>query len=98
MKKTGRTLVLVALIFALGCTPFLAGCSVSEDGRQAALKATEAAVETQVGAVEDYNGIVGPTLEANYVQTEAEAAKYGAEMERILKEGLGADRELQSGI
>ncbi len=98
MKKTQKNMVLMLLIITYICAIFLNGCAVSEGGVQAARKAKETAVETKVGAVEEYNGVVGPTLEANYYQSDAEEKEYGTEMERIMKEGLDTERELQSGI
>ena len=67
-------------------------------GVEAAKKATEATVKTQVGSVDSYTGVVNPTLDANYHQTPEEAQRYGAQMDEILTNGLGADRVLQSGI
>ncbi len=98
MKKTRKTMVVMLLVLTHVCVFFLNGCAVSEKGAEAARKAKETAVETQVGAAEEYNGVVGPTLEANYYQSDAEEKEYGTEMERIMKEGLDTERELQSGI
>ena len=98
MKRHGKGRSVAAFLFAALCIALLASCSAGEKGAQAARKATEAAVQTQVGSVDSYTGVVNPTLEANYHQTPEEAQRYGAEMEEILTNGLGADRVLQSGI
>ncbi|MGN0307881.1 MAG: hypothetical protein ACI4DN_06675 [Lachnospiraceae bacterium] len=98
MKKQGRISLVIMLVMALTCTSLLTGCGSTEKGEQAARKAVGTAVVNEAGAVGDYNGIVGPTLEAVYTQTEEEAKKYDAEMKNIMENGLGADRELQSGI
>lgn len=98
MKKPGKRLSLIPPIFALLVLISLTACTVDEKGVQAAKKATEATVKTQVGVVESYTGVVNPTLDANYLQTPEEAQRYGAEMEDIITNGLGADRVLQSGI
>lgn len=98
MRKNGRRTLAGALALSLGCALFLTGCGANEKGVQAAKKAAGTTVRNEVGFEDSYTGVVDPQLEANYVQSDAEARKYGAEMENILKNGLGADRELQSGI
>ena len=98
MKKSGKHLSLVPPIFALLVLISITACTVNEQGIQAAKKATEATVETQVGVVESYTGVVNPTLDANYLQSAEEAQRYGAEMQDIIENGLGVDRVLQSGI
>ena len=98
MKKLGKHLSLIPSIFVPLVLISLTACTVSEEGVQAAKKATETAVENQIGVVESYTGVVNPTLDANYLQTAEEAQRYGAEMQDIITNGLGADRVLQSGI
>lgn len=98
MNRHGKALSVLVLLFAALCITLLASCSASEKGVEAAKKATEAAVTNQVGSVDSYTGVVNPTLDANYHQTPEEAQRYGAQMEEILTNGLGADRVLQSGI
>ncbi len=77
---------------------FLTGCLETEAGAKAANKAKPTVVNNEVGAVESYAGVIKPTLEANYVQTSEEAARYGAEMADIIENGLNTERKLQSGI
>ena len=98
MNRHGKALSVLVLLFAALCITLLASCSASEKGVEAAKKATEATVKTQVGSVDSYTGVVNPTLDANYHQTPEEAQRYGAQMDEILTNGLGADRVLQSGI
>ena len=97
-KSMKKRLLISVVVGTLVGTSLLAGCGTSEKGKAAARKATETAVENQVGGAEDYNGIAEPTLDAVYTQSEEEAQKYGKEMQDIIENGLGADRELQTGI
>ena len=88
-----------AAALALGAAAVLGGCcDDGSPGREKAERMGKPAVRCEVGAAADYSGVKDPKLEAVYVQTPAEAEKYGPIMREILENGLGGERKLQSGI
>ena len=88
----------MALALALGAATVLGACDGSGAGKQKAAGMRKAPVRCEAGAAGDYAGVKNPTLEAVYVQTPAEAEKYGPIMREIRENGLGGERKLQSGI
>lgn len=87
-----------AVALTLGAAAVLSGCATNAAGQNAAGSMQKPKVTVQAGAVEDYNGVVGPTLKAVYVQSEEDAKKYDPIMQDILENGLDTERELQTGL
>ena len=87
-----------AVALTLGAVAVLGGCAANGSGKDAAAIMRKPAVNFQAGATEDYTGVVGPTLKAVYVQSEADAKKYEPIMKDIMENGLDTERELQSGL
>ena len=87
-----------AVALTLGAAAVLSGCATNATGKEAAVSMSKPKVTVQAGATEDYTGVVGPTLNAVYVQSEADAKKYEPIMKDILENGLDTERELQTGL
>ena len=82
----------VAMALAFGAAALLGACGENGAGQ------SKTAVRYEVGAAADYNGVKNPTLDAVYVQTPAEAEKYGPVMQEIRENGLNSKRKLQTGL
>ena len=87
-----------AVALTLGATYVLSGCAANAAGQNVASSMQKPKVTVQAGATEDYNGVVGPTLNAVYVQSKEDAQKYEPIMQDILENGLETERELQTGL
>ncbi|MBR0164331.1 MAG: hypothetical protein IJQ12_06640 [Lachnospiraceae bacterium] len=94
-SKTGAA---GAVALTLGAAAVLSGCTTNAAGKEAAVSMQKPKVTVQAGATEEYQGVVGPTLKAVYVQSDADEKKYGPIMQDIMENGLDTERELQTGL
>ena len=84
----GVKTVVMALAFAAAA--LLGACGETGQGKTA--------VRYEVGAAAYYKVVKNPTLDAVYVQTQAEAEKYEPVMQHIRENGLNSERKLQTGL